>query len=117
MKFLVDAQLPRRLALRLSELGFDTRHTLDLPEGNQTTDRQLMEAAEREDRIIVTKDADFVDSHLLNGKPEKLLLVATGNIANTALLRLIDENLPAIVSALGANRFVELGRIHLFIHD
>lgn len=31
MKFLVDAQLPRRLASWLNEAGHDTLHTLDLP--------------------------------------------------------------------------------------
>jgi predicted nuclease of predicted toxin-antitoxin system len=38
MRFLVDAQLPRRLAAWLSETGFDTVHTLDLPFGNRTPD-------------------------------------------------------------------------------
>lgn len=38
MKFLVDAQLPRRLAGRLREAGHEAIHTLDLPLGNRTTD-------------------------------------------------------------------------------
>jgi predicted nuclease of predicted toxin-antitoxin system len=33
MKFLVDAQLPRRLTYRLREAGHDALHTLDLPAG------------------------------------------------------------------------------------
>lgn len=41
MKFLVDAQLPRRLVLRLREAGHDAVHTLDLPDGNQTSDAQV----------------------------------------------------------------------------
>ena len=32
MKFLVDAQLPRRLVCELVDLGHDAIHTLDLPE-------------------------------------------------------------------------------------
>lgn len=36
MKFLVDAQLPKRLAQRLQAAGYDTLHTLDLPEQNRT---------------------------------------------------------------------------------
>ena len=38
MRFLVDAQLPRRLAYWLNERGHDVRHTLDLPAGNRTSD-------------------------------------------------------------------------------
>jgi predicted nuclease of predicted toxin-antitoxin system len=38
MKFVVDAQLPRRLARELAEFGHDAVHTLDLPAGNHTPD-------------------------------------------------------------------------------
>ena len=38
MKFLVDAQLLRRLAQWLQGLGHEAIHTLDLPLGNWTRD-------------------------------------------------------------------------------
>ena len=38
MKFLIDAQLPRKLAHYLVSQGFDALHTLDLPNGNASTD-------------------------------------------------------------------------------
>ena len=41
MNFLVDAHLPRHLALLLREQGHDAIHTLDLAEGNRTTDMRL----------------------------------------------------------------------------
>ena len=41
MKFLVDAQLPRRLVYRLQEAGHEAIHTLDLPLGNRTPDRVI----------------------------------------------------------------------------
>jgi predicted nuclease of predicted toxin-antitoxin system len=42
MKFLIDAQLPRRLAHQLRAAGLETTHTLDLPDGNRTTDLALI---------------------------------------------------------------------------
>lgn len=69
MNFLFDAQLPRRLAVRLRELGHDTIHTLDLPRANKTTDDEINELSVRELRVVVTKDSDFVDSFLLLGQP------------------------------------------------
>ena len=42
MKFLIDAQLPRRLAHQLRAAGFETIHTLDLPQGNRTSDQALI---------------------------------------------------------------------------
>jgi predicted nuclease of predicted toxin-antitoxin system len=38
MKFLVDAQLPFRLARFLESAGYDTIHTKDLPNKNATSD-------------------------------------------------------------------------------
>ena len=96
MKFLVDAQLPRRLATRLAECGHDAVHTLDLPDGNASTDRAVMEFARDQQGIVVTKDADFLNSFLITGQPAKLLLVSTGNIANRDLDQVLDRSLPAI---------------------
>ena len=50
MNFIVDAQLPRRLAGWLIAAGCDAVHTLDLPDGNRTTDLQVIDVAERERR-------------------------------------------------------------------
>ena len=76
MKFLIDAQLPRRLAHQLGVAGFETTHTLDLPQGNRTTDQTLITLSLKEQYIIVTKDSDFVESFLLKHEPWKLLLVS-----------------------------------------
>jgi len=63
MRFLVDAQLPPRLGAWLRDLGHDVLHTLDLTDGNKTTDAEICRRADREQRVVVTKDADFVSSH------------------------------------------------------
>jgi len=41
MKFLIDAQLPKKLCKIFEEEGFDTIHTLDLPDKNKTKDSQI----------------------------------------------------------------------------
>lgn len=85
MKFLVDAQLPCRLAILLERQGYDAIHTLDLPKGNATPDFEINALSIDESRVVITKDADFVQSFLLQQKPYKLLLISTGNIRNSAL--------------------------------
>jgi len=55
MNFVVDAQLPRRLAYRLRDAGHDARHALDLPKSNRTTDTEINEMSARERRVVVTK--------------------------------------------------------------
>jgi predicted nuclease of predicted toxin-antitoxin system len=117
MKFLIDAQLPARLARFLNEAGHDALHTSELPEGNRSTDAQIAERADRDRRVVVTKDHDFRDSHLLTRSPLLLLVVATGNITNVALLALFKVNLDAIVDALNEVDFVEIGAHSLVLHQ
>ncbi len=57
-------------------------HTNELGEGNRTTDAEIIRIADRDERVVVTKDHDFLDGHLLNNAPQRLLLVTTGNIRN-----------------------------------
>lgn len=82
MKFSSTRSSPARLTHHLNEAGHDAIHTLDLPDQNRTTDVEISRVADAEDRIVVSKDADFRDSHLLGGTPARLLVVSTGNITN-----------------------------------
>ncbi|MEM8641134.1 MAG: DUF5615 family PIN-like protein [Cyanobacteria bacterium P01_G01_bin.54] len=98
MKFLVNAQLPRRIVRCLQELGHDAMHAMDLPLGNRTPDEIINEVSIRDNYIVITKDSDFVDSFTLYRKPYKLLLISTGNIKNTDLEALLLKNIDDIVS-------------------
>jgi predicted nuclease of predicted toxin-antitoxin system len=117
MRFLLDAQLPRRLVHRIRDAGHDALHTLDLPAGNRTSDAEIIAFAEREQRVVVTKDADFVASFWVTRQPSKLLLISTGNITNTELEALLIPQLPALIDAFAAHDFVELARTTMLIHD
>jgi len=86
VNFLVDAQLPVRVAKLLSAAGHDAVHTSELPDGNRTTDRSLARLADATDRVVVSKDRDFRNDHLLTASARRLLLISTGNITNNALL-------------------------------
>jgi predicted nuclease of predicted toxin-antitoxin system len=117
MKFLVDAQLPRRLAYRLNESGHEALHTLDLPDGNATPDRTICALAAEQQQIVVTKDMDFVDSFLLHRMPPKLLTITTGNISNSQLEALFLANLGALINALSTADYVELSRTAIIVHE
>lgn len=116
MKFVVDAQLPRRLVRQLRQLGYEAQHTWSLDLGNRTPDGQVARVADIEGATVVTKDSDFMVSHILNGSPKKLLLISTGNISNRSLLKLFDCHIETIVSALNDSSLVELNEEGLVIH-
>jgi len=117
MSFLVDAQLPRRIVYRLREHGHDTLHTFDLQRANRTPDSEVAAAADSADRVLVSKDGDFVISHVLVGVPARLLLVSTGNVPNVELEHLVVSNLGEIVQAFDSTTFVELTRTGIILRE
>jgi len=116
MNFLIDAQLPRRLARLLTAAGHDAVHTLDLPSANHTTDAEINAISIQEQRVVVTKDSDFVDSFLLSNEPYKLLLISTGNISNKDLEALCTPQIPTIVATFQTHDYVELTNTALIVH-
>jgi predicted nuclease of predicted toxin-antitoxin system len=113
MKFLVDAQLPYGLALFIRSKGFDALHTNDLPNREYTSDSEIRRIVTQDGRIVITKDADFTDSFIIGGIPEKLLIITTGNIRNRQLFALFTHNWDVIVELFRTCRFVEMNNHYL----
>jgi len=111
MRFLVDAHLPRRLCAVLVRQGHDAIHTLDLPTGNATKDRIINQVSLDDQRVVISKDADFFYSHVLQGRPWKLVLVKTGNISTHDLQVLFERHLPTVAAALQSHTLVEIDRL------
>lgn len=108
MKFIVDAQLPWRLKLWLAEKGLDVIHTEDLPERNKTHDIEIANLANTGNRILISKDGDFLKLKILQNKPRRLLLITTGNISNNDLLDLFARNFEIIAKLFDSFEIVEL---------
>ena len=117
MKFLVDANLPFKLTLLLRNKGFDVIHTDNLPNKEQTTDREIRENSLEEERIVISKDSDFLDSHLIIGVPKKFLYISTGNIINRELFDLVENNIDQIKELFVTYNLIELNNEELIIHE
>ena len=108
MKFIVDAQLPYRIAIFLKNKGYDAIHTNNLPDKERTKDSQIRNISLAENRIVITKDYDFMDSYILMKIPKKLLIVTTGNIKNKQMLELLENNWELIIKLFETCNLVEL---------
>jgi predicted nuclease of predicted toxin-antitoxin system len=98
LRFLVDAQLPPALARKLESLGHIAEHVSD--QGLETAaDPAIRQYAASVGAVIVTKDEDFAIHKLLREGPS-IVWVRTGNTRRVDLLRRIEAELSAIVSAL-----------------
>ena len=116
MNCLVDAQLPRRFAHVPRRAGHDALHTLDLQDGNRTPNRDIARLADEQERVVVTKDADFVTSHLVRGTPARLWLLSTDNLSNAALESLLELQIQACADLFASAAYVELTRTALILH-
>ena len=116
MKFIVDAQLPKSLSDFINSKGFDSVHTLSLPMRNKTPDNAIRDFAKNENRIVVTKDNDFLTSHLLHNQPKKLILIKSGNIANKDLLIVFEKYFEKIIDSMNDFSLIELHKTVMVIH-
>lgn len=108
MKFLLAAHLPPGLCAVLARHGHDANHTLDLPAKNSTKDAVINRISIDEERVVISKDSDFFYSHLVLGRPWKLLLVKTGNTSTEELCSIFERHLPKIETALEQHTLVEI---------
>ncbi|MCD4663949.1 MAG: DUF5615 family PIN-like protein [Bacteroidales bacterium] len=117
MKFIIDAQLPKSLSDFLNRKDFDSIHTLELPNKNKTKDHQIIEQAIEEERIVISKDNDFLDSFLIKSEPPKLIMVKTDNIPNKELIQIFDKNLDTIIEMITKSNLVEISKNDIAEHD
>ncbi|MEX2379436.1 MAG: DUF5615 family PIN-like protein [Vicingaceae bacterium] len=116
MKFIVDAQLPQSLSDFLNKKGFDSIHTLDLPNQNKTKDYQIANLANLKQRVVISKDLDFLESHILKAEPKKLILVKTGNISNEKLIALFSKQLDILVQMISRSNLIEINQTEIAEH-
>jgi len=117
IKFIVDAQLPKRLSDLLKRNGYDSIHTLELPDKNNTKDSGITNLAINEGRVVISKDLDFLESFLVYARPKKLLIVKTGNINNTKLLQLFESNIVQVCKFFETNNLIEIHQTEIVLHD
>ncbi len=117
MKFFVDAHLPFGLVRFLRSRGIDAKHTSELPRSDRTKDSEIRALAEAEQRIVITKDSDFLDSHLLSHQPQRLLLISSGNITNRILINLFEMNLEKILKQFEKHDLIEVTNTEVIVHE
>jgi predicted nuclease of predicted toxin-antitoxin system len=108
MKWLIDNQLPIKLATYLAARGHDCSHILDLGM-DEADDVEVWRLADREQRVLISKDEDFIFLANRPGDTGRLVWVRLGNCRNAALIAAFDRVHDALVQALETGqRVVEL---------
>ena len=88
MKLLFDQNLSPGLIKRLDDLFPDSNHVFLLGL-DCADDREIRKYAESNNFIIVTKDADYSDLHLLLGFPPKIIWIRRGNCSTSDIEKIL----------------------------
>jgi len=115
MKFIIDEQLPYSLYLFLLEQGHDAVHVNTLRSGQKMSDETISDRSMAQERVVISKDVDFLKRFLIKREPYKLLFVTTGNIKNNHLLDLFEANFPMLLRELSVNDVVEMSRTAIVV--
>jgi predicted nuclease of predicted toxin-antitoxin system len=106
MRFLCDVHISLRVSKRLAEAGCDCMHVNQLPNRWHTSDADIARTADAEDRILISKNADFRGRCILQRSPRKLIKVNLGNIPTSVLITHLLDNLEHIAKLNALGRFL-----------
>ncbi len=118
MKLLLDANLSPEIGRRLKEAGHDAIHVADI--GLLTaTDPTILQAAAKEERILLTADSDFGALLALgsSASPSVLLLRSADHLRPSEQAELIVANLQSISEDLEKGAIASLTRDRLRVRE
>jgi predicted nuclease of predicted toxin-antitoxin system len=118
VKLLLDANLSPRVVRLLKEAGHDAIHVADI--GLLTAaDPEILQAATKEKRILLTADSDFGALLSLGSlaSPSVLLLRSADHLSPNEQAELIAANLPQIAEDLEKGAIVSLTRDRLRVRE
>ena len=102
----------------LNDQGHDAIHTNDLPNKHLTPDKEIIQIANLENRIVISKDSDFYQYNLINGVPKRILFLTTGNIVNKELIRLLELNFTTIENYFkSGSNIIEFDNTSITVHS
>lgn len=118
MKFLLDANLSPEVARFLKEAGHDAIHVGDIGLLS-APDPEILQTAAKEERILLTADADFGALLALGSlaSPSVVLLRSADHLRPFEQAELIAANLPSISDDLERGAIASLTRDRLRIRE
>jgi predicted nuclease of predicted toxin-antitoxin system len=118
VKLLLDANLSPEVGRRLKEAGYDAIHVGDIGLLS-APDPEILQTAVKEERILLTADADFGALLALGSlaSPSVLLLRSADHLRPSEQAELIVANLPSIAEDLEKGAIASLTRDRLRVRE
>lgn len=106
MKFLCDVHISYKLKDHLIEHGHEAIHVNHILDKWLTKDEDICTYADEFNLIVISKDADFRNSHLVRRTPRKLVKINLGNLSNSKLIEVFHSQLNLIGQLNKRSRFL-----------
>jgi predicted nuclease of predicted toxin-antitoxin system len=105
VKYLIDNQLPPKLAQWLTEQGHDGIHLQAVGLAG-AQDMEVLEYAGLHGMVLISKDEDFFHLALSRPGPWRVIWVRLGNCRTRLLLSSFAKALPTLVTVLTTEQMV-----------
>lgn len=116
MKVVCDVHIARKVVRYFQDQGIDAIHVNDILDRWHTKDEKIAEYADDNGYVVMSKDNDFKNSHLLKGLPQRLLMVSLGNISTVKLIGILEKNLDLLKERFEKKKcYVEISPDSIFI--
>jgi len=99
LRFLIDAQLPPKLAATLRDLGVEATHVAAIGM-LASPDHSIWSEANRLNAALVTKDRDFLTIRAAAESGPTVVWVRAGNVDNRQLIASFVRAIPAVMAAI-----------------
>ena len=96
MHFVCDVHISFKVSDYLSNRGHEAVHLNSILDGDKTEDSAIALFCEDNNRVLITKDYDIVDSYNLKKTPPRVIKINLGNISNKELIVRKGELLPLL---------------------
>jgi len=109
-KVLCDVHIAFKVVRFFKDKGYEAIHVNDILDSYHTKDSDISKYADQNGFLVVSKDADFQNSHLLKNTPERLLKISLGNLSTKKLLVVLEQHLPTLVQHFSKGKcLIEIG--------
>ena len=116
MQVLCDVHISYKLVNFLLSKGIATLHVNQILDKLFTKDSDIALFADTNAYVLISKDADFKQSHLLKNTPKKLIKINLGNISNQVLIEIFEKNLAYFLQIAQKDTFlIEINKEHIFL--
>jgi predicted nuclease of predicted toxin-antitoxin system len=85
-EILCDVHNPYKLVSLLQTKGYDAIHVNNLPEKWYTPDSAIYDFANKNGYVVITKDNDLRNSHLINNTSKKLIRILLETVSNNSVM-------------------------------